>query len=82
MTQAFVVTRSLAAYFCIAMEDGLQKAIAAAGSQSELARRLGITPQAVQRWCSIPARHIIAIERVTGVPREVLRPELYRCSPP
>ena len=64
---------------------GLQKAIAAAGSQAELARRLGLDRRTVNMWTLIPARHIVAIELATGVPREELRPDLYRVefvSPP
>jgi len=55
----------------------LQKAIAAAGNRSELARRLGIKVQSIQQWDRIPAERVIDIERVTGVPRQELRPDLY-----
>jgi len=56
----------------------LGKAIKAAGSISKLARALGISPQAVWQWREIPVRHVISIERIFGVPREELRPDLYR----
>ncbi len=55
----------------------VQKAIDAAGNASELARRLGIKVQAIQQWKQIPAKRIIAVEAVTGIPRNELRPELY-----
>lgn len=55
----------------------LGKAIIAAGTASELARRLGITVQSIQQWKQIPAKRVIEIERVTGVPRKELRPDLY-----
>ena len=45
---------------------------------SELARRLKIKPQAVAAWRDIPAHHIVAVEKATGVDRERLRPDLYR----
>jgi DNA-binding transcriptional regulator YdaS (Cro superfamily) len=59
-------------------DPGLRKAIEAAGSRSELARRLGISQQAVSQWRTIPPRQIVAVEQATGVPREELRPDLYR----
>jgi DNA-binding transcriptional regulator YdaS (Cro superfamily) len=59
------------------MNRGLKRAIEAAGGQGRLARLLGIRQQAVSQWKEVPARHIIAIENLTGVPREELRPDLY-----
>lgn len=50
------------------------------GGQSALARLLGCTPQAVQRMCAIgrvPAARVLTIEKVTGVSRHKLRPDLY-----
>lgn len=44
----------------------------------ELARRIGVSYQAIQQWKSVPAHQIIAVEAATGVPREELRPDLYR----
>jgi DNA-binding transcriptional regulator YdaS (Cro superfamily) len=56
---------------------GLETAIKKAGGVRALARLLGINASAISRWTEVPARHIISIERLTGVPREVLRPDLY-----
>lgn len=58
--------------------DGLAKAIERAGSREALGRLLGISRQAIWKWHQVPARQIIAIEKATGVPREQLRPDLYR----
>ena len=60
------------------MEDGLKLAIERAGSVRKLARMLGISMQAVVKWKTVPAHQIIPVERATGVPREELRPDLYR----
>jgi len=60
------------------ISPGLRKAIEAAGSRNRLARKIDISGQAVQQWRDVPARWIIAIEKATGIPREELRPELYR----
>lgn len=43
-----------------------------------LARKLGITRQAIGLWKKIPAERVVEIEEVTGIPREQLRPDLYR----
>lgn len=50
----------------------------AAGASVNLARRLKISPQAVHSWRRIPAERVVAVERITGIPREELRPDLYR----
>lgn len=63
------------------MSPGLARAIKRAGSMGKLGRMLGISQQAISQWQQVPARHVIAIERGTGVPREVLRPDLYVHGP-
>ncbi len=60
------------------MDAGLIQAIDAAGGIIKLAHQLGLTHQAVYQWRSVPTHQIMAIEELTGVPREVLRPDLYR----
>jgi DNA-binding transcriptional regulator YdaS (Cro superfamily) len=60
------------------MTMGLRKALDAAGSRRKLARILGVSHQAMSKWHDVPAHWIIRIEQVTGVPREELRPDLYR----
>lgn len=61
----------------------IQKAREAVGGASALARLLGnVTPQAVTQWRDIPALRVIDIERVTGIPRDELRPDLYPPSLP
>jgi DNA-binding transcriptional regulator YdaS (Cro superfamily) len=59
-------------------EAGLLQAINVAGSGSALARKLGITPSAVLDWKRIPANRLLKVEEVTKIPRERLRPDLYR----
>ena len=57
---------------------GLKRAAKAAGSKYALARLLGITAQSLNKWNRIPRKRILQIEKLTGVPREKLAPELYR----
>src|ERR1043166_7587918 len=58
-------------------EPGLEEAIRAAGGVSELARRLGIAQPSVSNWERVPAERVISVEEATGVPRLVLRPDLF-----
>jgi DNA-binding transcriptional regulator YdaS (Cro superfamily) len=54
------------------------EAIARMGSLQALADAIGLKHrQAVWKWRRIPPNHVIAVERVTGIPRERLRPDLY-----
>lgn len=47
------------------------------GIISDIARACGITPGAVSQWQRVPAERVLDVERVTGVPRHALRPDLY-----
>jgi TorA maturation chaperone TorD len=59
-------------------EPGLAEAIRAAGGISELARRIGISQPSISNWSRVPAERVVAVEALTGVPRKILRPDLYR----
>jgi DNA-binding transcriptional regulator YdaS (Cro superfamily) len=61
--------------------EGLQLAIEKMGSANALARALGISQQAIWEWHRVPTHRILQVEAVTGVPREKLRPDLYRLPP-
>lgn len=47
------------------MQNPLDKAIEILGSQSAIAKGLGVTPQAVQQWEFIPERKALAMEELT-----------------
>jgi DNA-binding transcriptional regulator YdaS (Cro superfamily) len=65
----------------------IDRAIDAAGSLTELARRLDVSPQVVVNWRArgVPAERVLEIERATidestgepSVRRSDLRPDLY-----
>lgn len=57
---------------------GLEQAIKAAGGVVALAKKIKVSHQAVAQWDEIPVKRIVAVEKATGVPREILRPDLYR----
>lgn len=42
-----------------------------------MAEKLGVTPQAISQWAQTPVQHVLSIERLTGVPRHELRPDIY-----
>lgn len=43
----------------------------------ELAQILGISKQALSQWVRIPAEHVVTIERLTGLPRHIQRPDVF-----
>ena len=57
----------------------LEQAVKAAGNKNRLAKLLGVSRQAIQKWSAgkPPAERVLAIEAATGVRREILRPDLY-----
>lgn len=59
-------------------EEGLRRAIEVAGGINALARLIGVTAPAVAQWKRVPVDRIVSVEIVTGIPREELRPDLYR----
>jgi len=46
---------------------------------ADVATALGVQPPAVSKWSrrGVPAERVLEVERVTGIPRHVLRPDLY-----
>jgi TorA maturation chaperone TorD len=58
-------------------DQGLQRAIDAAGGVGALARALGIAQPSVSGWDRIPADRVTAVESATGVARTALRPDLF-----
>lgn len=60
------------------MDEGLRLAVEAAGGLRALARLLGISHNSIVKWNRIPADRVVEIEKLTGVARERLRPDLYR----
>ncbi len=48
------------------------------GMLAKVAHDLGITRAAVVKWDRVPAERVVEVETVTGIPREQLRPDLFR----
>lgn len=47
--------------------------------QVDLAAQIGVLPPALSKWerGRVPAGRVLTIERITGIPRHALRPDLY-----
>ncbi|MCC2602553.1 transcriptional regulator [Sphingopyxis yananensis] len=61
--------------------EALEHLVKNAGSQSQLARHLGVSQSTVWKWLQsskrLPAEHVLKAERVYGISRHLLRPDIY-----
>lgn len=66
-------------YVTVMANEAFDRAVAAVGSISELARRLGVSKQAISMWGvrDIPIERVADVERITGIPRAELRPDIF-----
>jgi len=68
---------------------GLVEALEKAGGCGALAgqihsprdKRKKLTRQAVEAWTEVPHHHVLEVEKITGVTRYRLRPDLYGDGP-
>ena len=60
------------------MEVTGMKLLKATTNVSKLASDLGVSRMAVYQWKEVPANRLIEIEQLTGIPRQDLRPDLYK----
>jgi len=56
-------------------------AIARVGTATKLADELGISPSAISLWDRVPPDRILDVERITGVSRFELRPDICGSDP-
>jgi DNA-binding transcriptional regulator YdaS (Cro superfamily) len=47
------------------------------GLASEVARACDASRQAVGQWDEVPWNRVLIVEKVTGVPRHKIRPDIY-----
>ena len=59
------------------MEKLLSYLNEARGRRAHLASELQINQGAVSQWDRIPSERVLEVERVTGISRHDLRPDLY-----
>lgn len=52
--------------------------VRAAGGPRKLAARLGLKSHStVVEWRRVPPAHVLVVEGITGIPRHVLRPDIF-----
>ena len=59
------------------MIEIVAKAAEKAGGVVALARELGIKHTAMYSWKRVPAERVLDIERVSGISRHELRPDIF-----
>jgi DNA-binding transcriptional regulator YdaS (Cro superfamily) len=64
----------------------LQEAIDAAGGQTALAAKIGVTQSLVHYWLNmskkgVAAEHVHAVHAATGIPAHRLRPDIFGGKP-
>lgn len=59
-------------------------AISAVGGQTKLAELMNVSHQAVMKWRRgrVPAERVLELSRVSGIPRQKIRPDLYPDTTP
>lgn len=65
------------------MNTATKKAVDTAGGMKGLAKPLGVSYQAVQKWLKtgVPAARVLEVESITGVSRYDLRPDVFGDRP-
>lgn len=62
------------------MTNGMELIRAQRGLMAKVAMELGVTRAAVVKWDRVPAEQLPEVERITGIARHDLRPDI--CPPP
>lgn len=55
----------------------MHMALSRVGGQSALGRLLGIKQPSIAVWRAVPVRWVLEVERLTGIRRTKLRPDIY-----
>ena len=62
----------------MSMNNICEKAKEIAGGPSKLARAIGgVSSQAVSQWKKVPADRVLEVEKITGISRHQLRPDVF-----
>ncbi len=61
-------------------DQAILRISAVPGLRAKIARELGVTRPAILKWRQVPAERLPDVERITGIPRHELRPDI--CPPP
>jgi DNA-binding transcriptional regulator YdaS (Cro superfamily) len=55
----------------------IDKAANHLGSLTALAKAMGVTRNTFYQWQRVPAERVLQIEKLTGISRHEMRPDLY-----
>jgi DNA-binding transcriptional regulator YdaS (Cro superfamily) len=58
----------------------IREAAGKVGGVPKLARRLGVSRQAIYQWTEVPVERAADLERVTGIPRSRFRPDVFKAA--
>ena len=50
------------------------------GRLALLAKELGVSKSAIYQWETTPINRVLEVERITGIPREKLRPDFFKAA--
>lgn len=65
-----------------AMKRAIDEAVRREGSRTAVAKKLDLTRQALDQWKEgVPAKHVLALEAMSGVSRYEIRPDIYGPKP-
>ena len=56
----------------------IHEAASKLGGIVAMSQALGLSRGAAANWSEIPVNHVARLEKLTGIPREVLRPDIFR----
>jgi DNA-binding transcriptional regulator YdaS (Cro superfamily) len=62
-------------------EMAFKAAKEAAGGGAALARALGIKHPSISDWKQVPGPRVLAVEKLTGISRYRLRPDIFGSAP-
>jgi DNA-binding transcriptional regulator YdaS (Cro superfamily) len=57
--------------------ENLKQYLEERGRLTALANAIGVTPSAIAQWKRVPAERTRDVSRATGIPKHVLRPDLF-----
>ena len=60
----------------------VKRVVRAVGTARAVGEACGITGQAVSLWRHVPIEHVFTVERISGIPREELRPDIFGAPRP
>lgn len=61
----------------MAKKDPIKRAIKLAGGFAAVGRAVGMKRQAVFQWPRCPAEHVLTLEKMSGISRHELRPDVF-----